>query len=576
MDKMLQDILELFKVMVVEDSARCNANTQYIDRGLVLDFNPTPRQLTALKKVYKPLDVTTMFSREERDNADPFDLITKQIMHYVEVYGLGMPGLFNLEVTTDQIVTMNYIRAVDKVELGIRVRELLYANAPVKDANVVRDIIDAYDVEYDINSVANNELRVILFDARNDTFESGDDVVRYLCYLTTDSTLLIKSKEVIEAVRLRNAKVPLNVLSRHVLPLAQVFNRHKRLILAVKNEANCTVINRISRLSKTQHVPVRESVNKIFIAKALNNDIDLEVLDRISVRDKFKYLNLFAYKRERLELDAFVIRNGKVHFEQNRRVYKVSDISRVEKAVLESLKKDLADLADKKILLDGVVRYGLPISRKQTVGQLPFGTCIAVEGERISSGIYWENEWGATDLDLSTIDPDGKRTGWGMYSGYDRKNPVTYSGDVTYAQNGAMEFMTSGGPEYGLFVNIYCGETGCGMELVVGEDSDGSKWIDKPIIREKMQLNSRQLIIGFVRGTDFVIYTGRLGSNRVIGSGRNPMVARGMANFWTVNALFDKLKIEYAVDKDEKIDYDYELGYEGFSLDKLEELLIKK
>jgi len=572
---MLREILDLFKVMVVDDSDRCaTSNVEHIDRGLVMDFIPTSRQLKVLKDVYKPLDVTTMFSREERDNADPYDLITKQLMHYIEVYGLGMPGLFNLEVTTDTIITMNYIRGVDKAELGELVRKLLYTNAPVKDTVVVKDIIDAYNVEYDINSVANNELRVILFDARNDTFVSGDDAVRYMCYVATGNTLLIKSKEVIGAIS--NTNIPLKFLERHVLPLAQVFNRHKRLILAVKDETNSLVINQIGRLSKTEHVPIRESVNKVFIAKALSNDIDLKVLDKISIRDKFKYLNLLAYKLEQLELDAFVIRNGKVHFERNRRIYDVEDIARVEAAVLESLKKDLAGLKGKKILLDGVVKYGLPISRKQSVGQLPFGTRIAIDGDRISAGIYWKNAWGAIDLDLSTIDVEGNRTGWGCYSGYDRKNPITYSGDVTYAPKGAMEFMTSAGSEYGLFVNIFNGTVGCDMEVVVGEDSDGSKWISKTIIREKMKLNSKQLIVGFVRGTDFVIYTGRLGNNRVIGSGKNPMVARGMTNFWTVNDLFNELDIDYDVDRNEETDYIYELGYESFSFDKLEGLLLKQ
>lgn len=572
---MLETILELFKVMVVDDSVRrSDFNMKYVTDGFVLDFNPTTRQLTALRAVFEPLDVTTMFSREERDNADPFHLIVKQLTHYLEVYGLRMPGLFNLEVTTDRIVTLVYVRGVSVDEFGGMVRDLLYANAPVKDAVAVKNIIDAYGITYDINRVANNELRVVLFDARNDMFDNGDDAVRWMCYAATKATLLIKSKEVIEAMR--GANIPLIFLERHVRLLAQVFNRHKRLILAAKDETNHSVINRISHLSKSAHIPVPESVNKVFIAKALDNTIDLTVLSRIGVRDKFKYLNLLAYKLERSQSDAFVIRNGKIHFEQDRRVYEVEDIARVEAAVLNSLKGDLAHLRNKKILLDKDVRYGLPISRKQTVGRLPFGSKVAVGSGRISAGIYWKNAWGATDLDLSTVDVEGKRTGWGMYSGYDRSNPVTFSGDVTNAPRGAMEFMTSGGPEYGLFVNIYDGKIGCDMEIVAGEDADGSKWISRPILREKMTLNSRQLVVGFVRGTEFVVYAGRLGNSRVLQGGKNPMVARGMTNFWTVDTLFDELGIRYDVDKKVAARYDYALPYSNFSLNRLEDLLLKQ
>ena len=322
---------------------------------------------------------------------------------------------------------------------------------------------------------------------------------------------------------------------------------------------------------------MREAINKTFVAKALaDKSFDMSVLDKISIRDKFKYLNLLAYKRKQNSVDAFVIRNGKMHIEPNRKVWDKTAINRVEDAVVTSLKADLAHLNGKKILLDQKVKYGLPTSRNQTVGQLPFGTRVSVGSERISAGMYWENEWGANDLDLTTIDTDGNRTGWGQYSGYDRNNPITYSGDVTNAYSGAMEFMTSKSTSYGLFVNIYSGQTGCEMEVVVGADSDKSKWIGDIAIREKMKLNSRGNIIGFVHDNEFVVYSGRLGDSRVQSRGKNPMVERGLSNFWTVNDLFDLLEIDFEVDKDPKVSYNYELTYEGFSFDKLESLLLKE
>ena len=374
--------------------------------------------------------------------------------------------------------------------------------------------------------------------------------------------------------KISQAAIPCKFFEQHELPLAQVFNRHKKLILAAKNDDTKTAINRISRLSKTKHVPIKESINKTFIAKALKKDIDFDILNKIGLRDKFKYLNLLAYKRRQLDIDAFVIRNGKVHFKTNRKIWDINDISRVENAVIASLTTDLAHLNNQKILLDNKIFYGLPISRKQTIGRLPYGTKVIINEGQLSSGIYWENKWGATDLDLSTIDVSGNRTGWGSWSGYNKTNPIKFSGDITNAPKGAMEFMTSLDQDYGLFVSIYWGDVGCDMEIVVGEDSSDSKWINNPLIREKMTLDSRNNVIGFVQSNIFTIYSGRLGGNRVSSNGENPMVARGMSSVWTINELFDKINVKYDLDKCEETNYNSDLTYENFSYDKLEDLLL--
>jgi len=347
--------------------------------------------------------------------------------------------------------------------------------------------------------------------------------------------------------------------------------------MALKYNRTRTAINQISRLSKKLHEPVFEPVSKRFVAMALNDKIDQNVLDGISVRDKFKYLNLLAYKSMHSDMDAFIIRNGKIHIEKGRKVYTAEDIARVYQSVLTSLGKDFEYLKDKKILLDKDIKYGLPVSRKQTVGNLPFGSTVDIGEDEISAGIYWEDEWGARDLDLSTIDPDGNRTGWGAYSGYSRENPITFSGDITSAPYGAMEFMVSKGQTYGLFVNIYSGNAGCGMEVVVGTNGNAREhWIENVKVREKTVLPSRSNIVGFVKGDKFVFWQGRWGGSSVSRGGKqNPVVARGMADFWTVTDLLNHLKIDYDVDRDEDTVYDYDLTYGGFSYDKLENLLLE-
>ncbi len=570
------NVLKLFNALVVSDETSVGeVDTTYVEKfGVITNFKVDAHQHYALAHQFQPLPIRTLFGRVERDTASIFSLITKQILHYVEVYGLNRPGLFDLEVEEGKIVSLRFVRGVTVTELGDMVRELLYTNAPVKDAAMVYNIIKDFSIDFDVNKVANNELRVTLYDVSKHVFTNGDDAVRYIALKATGNSMLIKSKQVVEAVK-KSTGVTSAFFEKHENALAQVFNRHKAIILAAKNKYNRTAINRITRLSKTKHVPIHEPIGKRFVSLALAGKADAPALKKVSIRDKFKMLNLIEYKKMGHDTDAFIVRNGKVHLESGRAVRDLTGLDRVRGMILFSLEEDLAHLNGKTILLDSTVDYGLPVSRKQSMGNLPYGTTITVTDGRISSGVYWHDDWGARDLDLSTIDNAGHRTGWGSYSGYSKTNPVTFSGDMTSAYKGAMEFMTSTGVDYGLFVNIFSGQSGAGFELVVGRDGK-DRWIEDVVVREKSQLDSRGNVIGFVKGNKYVVYQGRLNDNRwSVDNKASAVVARGTSEFWTVSKLFDALDIKYVLDKDADVAYDYDMSYAGFSYDKLEALLLK-
>lgn len=571
---MEKEIYELFKVFKIDtDQLLDKPNLELIRYGLVLDFAPTKEQTIILQQLNEPIDVNTMFSHEDRMNSDPIDLIIRQVLHYIEIYGFGEPGVFSQLSHEGSILPVNIVRGVSEAQLHYMIRKIMYSNAPIKDVNTFEKIVRSENPVFNVNKIANNELRVRLYAVnQGHWFESGDDAVRWIVFQATGETNLIKSPEVINKVSATSSNVPTEFLESHATVLSQVFNRHKRIIVALKGTKSINpVINRISRMSKKTHVPIREAVNKTYIAKALSNEITPNALRSVSVRDKFKFLNVLSWKKQQKSFDAYIIRNGKIHLDKTRKVFELSDIARVEKDVLESLRTDLQDLYYKQVLLDANVDYGLPTSRKQTVGNLPFGTRVCIgENERISSGVYWENSWGVRDLDLSTVDMNGIRTGWGSYSGYGKDGDVIFSGDVTNAPEGAMEFMTSSKTDYGLFVNVYSGNTPCDMEVVVGTEGRG-KWVENVLIREKYTLKSRGEIIGFVQGKEFVVYAGRL-NNKIANFGNNPIVQKSTVDIWTVKRLLNVLDIPFTTSVSDGIRPDYDLSYENFSFDKLESL----
>ncbi len=570
----MREVLDFFNVMVTEGDTGM-INTSLLETyGLVLDFIPTNEQTAILMSKFAPLDVRTLFTPEERKNSTVKSLVTKQLFHYLEVYGLGKPGMFDLVTENGTIMKANYVKGVSRDELEVMVQKLLYMSAPIKDTDALAKIIKEYDISYDLNAIANNELRVILYDGTV-PFSNGDDAVRYICFKATGDAMLIKSKEVLGQIK-NNNSLSSKFFNMNAYALSQVYNRHKDIILSAKKYDTKTVINKIGRMSKKNHVPVKESLAKSFVAFAdANRDADLHgIAEKFSTRDLFKIMNHSMYKMIRNQVDVFTVRNGKQHVKQHAKQFNSRVLLEVSSLAAGIVVDRLDHLKGKTILMDRNVRYSLPVSRKQTIGNLPFGTRIDVDAKAISAGIYWENDWGASDLDLSTIDTSGNRVGWGAYGAYGA-NEIIYSGDVTWADPSAMEFMTSPTileKTYGLFVNIYSGEIGSQAEVVVGTEGK-NQWMDKVLFREKIQLKSRENVIGFIQDGSYVAFNGRLSNNRASFNGSPAIIAKALVETPRVQEILEMVDgVTIHTERQPGVKYDYDLSYENFTYDKLEEL----
>ena len=576
--------LKLFNVLPAKATG---FEVSHAHEGFVTDFAPDETQLAVLREAFKPLNLTTLFSLKEAASKDITALLIKQVLHYIEVYGLDSPGLFNLEVKGGKSTVLRFVKAASVEEIIERVSKLLTTNAPVADIEPIITLVQALGVPYGVNAIANRELRCALFDPWKDSFTKGDEVLRWIIWHASKKTLLIKDRATIAVVEAfarqsENEALIVQLLGNHCKELAQCFNRHKRLTVPLKkagDEARRWV-NYISRVSKTDHVPFVTPVARTVIARAMSGE--RVSLAECSLADKFRYLNLIEHKLLGLPSDTFNIRNGKIWTALERQVLPKNKLNVLKRRVIAALKKDLAPLASAKILLDEHIDYGLPVSRKQTVGHLPFGTVLTVpKDKKLSLGVYWRNDWGARDLDLSAISADGLRIGWGHASSYGRDD-LTFSGDVTSAPNGACEFFTvnpAKSIELGLLVNIYAGEVGAEAELIVGyptmkgsrENADkvAESWQDRTLLRERLALKSKQVFLGFLREDRFVLYSGRMGESRVSG-GAQPIVDRVKADFWTVGKLFKAIGVPFDTVAEPGVTYDHDLRYGSFSLDKLE------
>jgi len=554
-------------------------NFDLVNHGVICDFSPDAQQIKAVSEIYDKVNLrNSLFTYDQMENMDIVDKIDAQLSEYMLSYGLG--GAF-IRTRKKKHVKIMLITGADLASLRDVIKRQISRKLALKseDISILAEIISIYAPEIDIKAVSNNELRVKLlssFFAAGKLLENvtREDLVRFITFTYTGSTLLIKSNEVISTIKESEEKIAPEFLFQNRVQLAECFNRFKPIFLALKKSSRSNAaINTISRLSKYHHIPVGMPKSRTFIADFLREpNYSKEAFNQFSIFDKFRILNAIALQKSDLENDVFQIRNGKIWFQKRKTVRSQEQLEAIERYVLSNIKDHLLHLKNHNIKLPHTIRYGLPISEKQTIGKLPFGTVITTFqiGKTISVGIYWQNDWGARDLDLSLIDISGQRTGWGDAASFMRDN-IKFSGDITNAPEGAMEFMTvTKSSGFGLFVNIFDGAIGSSCKLIIGEKNlEKNHWIDRIYIDEKTSLDSRGNILGFVTpDNDYIVYKGRLGSSNVSSPKHTAIIGRALTKLWTVNGLFKELNLKY----NNKIESTFDLSYENMSFEKLANL----
>ena len=409
------------------------------------------------------------FYKEWNDilSKDRFDLALDQIMHYMTTYGAKSIGLDiegNGYVHNDNPVKLDFkaykiIKACSEKEIFESLMDMLRAGVALKTDTI--DLIVEYCEEYkfldniNLDEIKNKEAQVLLSIKLNRLPIDPIGMIRCIMYNYTNSTMIIKSKEIIKTIKNRPNMFNFNSLNEsQLVKLAANYRRFKPLFLAMKTKENASVINKLNRLAKTYHKPMVTP----FWNDILSNKKDLSVIkENLAELDNFRKVVLLQSIQERLtgknlSGKSFIIRNGKQYVRENYKSpcdvsYLMSLYSTIESSLVESLKgKSIKDDGTAKTFSMGMLNVMAPTSEKNFVGNFSMGSYIELpkNGYQII-GIYWRNEWSKsdyekehTDLDLHYYDVNGLHYGW-CSSYYNDETTVTYSGDMTDANPEASE-----------------------------------------------------------------------------------------------------------------------------------------
>lgn len=500
------------------------------------------------------------------------ELFIEQLKHYISTYGSNFQDEIYIP---DEVLNVPNTKLIFKVVKAYSAEEMtekclsLLKSGIALNEKTMNDVLSVLTKELNYTftgteNIRNKEAIVKIADLYQVYPANPVEFFRYVIYKTTDTTLLIKNDELIKAIK-ESKFNPSALFEKYGLErLAQIFNRFKPLFLAYKKRSSKT-INKISKLSKIHHQPLVSSPLNEATHTLLENN-DLHWLDNATPFALFKALSACYLRMYGLDTFLYRIRNGKSWVKTG----KTGSVGEKNYDFILNYVKSRFDLSGKKFYFPENVEFGLPTSEKMFVGNIPAGTRFL--GEKLAVGIYWEDGWGANDLDLSGLNIGGK-TGWN--AAYNQDNgSLMYSGDMTSAPNGAVEYLyASQGLNAPTLImnNVYSGSADCGYKIVIGKGDHISReyMMNPDHVFAEVKCNSvqRQTVLGIMlpKGEKqcFVLLNFGAGHTHVSGNSEiSVMATEALYQQWyeplSFNGLVAELGAEMTSEKEEA-DFDFSL-----------------
>lgn len=529
-----------------------------------------------------------------------FELFIDQIHHYATTYGKDHEIEGNGFVPNDggicpRFEDLKVIEPITEEELAGKCFGVLESGIALKDSTmkVLCDFwysVKVENVDWDwkkshladvLSLVKNKEAMVYLSKKIGILPSDVFGMLRCIASAYTGKFDLIKSKSTIATIkakaRMSGFRSPLLDLSeKQIEKLSSVFLRYKTIFLAMKCEGRkvCSIINRLRRLAEKNHKPFKIG----FWEGIIKNEQPIEeVRNRLKDLDNFRKVRLMMLCKERMnfktENGVYTIRNGKQYVREGYSPkYDRNWIARLYFAIEESLVESLKPKACKVKLPTGYY-IALPTSEKNFIGNYPYGTSFEMTKNNVI-GIYWRNEWGTHDFDLSVCDIAGNRIAWNsMYRTQCGDKPCfIYSGDMTNADPEAVELMYASGsaPDSVVMVNKFYGKQESKFRFFfANENLDAVRMMNHMVNPNNIKfdmmvdINENQKTIGLCLDNRFYLTDLVTGNNRVSRQGRYVGVVIGemkkkfKSTIWLNEILLRAGFTVLDVDSDEKPDIDF-------------------
>ena len=504
-----------------------------------------------------------------------------QVTHYFTTYGsmaFGLDSPDYVYIPTDEFqekspetLKLRVIKGYDQNTLISECFNMLKSGIALQETTI-QDIINVlvacgYKFTGE-EEIKNREAKIYFANLTKILPKNGDDLFRYLMYCATKQTLLVKSDDMINLIKASDYKLELN--NDQLVELSKSFNRYKPLWLAFKKKSklsklgkfehktsclNNSIVNRIAKLAKSNHVPQPVNVLSSLTSKKFDADTIEKSVKKANIFQIVRAFNAMNYYSSGNYDRYYRIRNGKSYAKVKKSVQKNKSAFPI---LIDEIKNRVKS---KKVYIPEYIDYAFPISEKMYTGNIPKNTKISAsykKGASLLIGVYWKNKE-HSDLDLSAVSLDEK-IGWNRYWKTD-DNGLMYSGDVTSAFDGASEWLHCKKieSEYLINLNAYSAPDNQSYTLIVGysEDSEiGQNYMIDPnniLFQVESVMDQKQKVIGVVSpnenkdGIEFSIIDQSFGNGIVSSFASKDKIARSailsqVENCLRLSDVFDIVK----------------------------------
>lgn len=459
-----------------------------------------------------------------------FELYLDQIKHYASTYGTGYTGDVYLpegNVEVPPFEKFKVITPITEAELIERCQKMLFSGIALSQSTLddVMLILNALNHNVDIDKVKNKEAKMFLYKKQNQLPTDAVEMVRYLVYLATSKTLLIKDADTLNAIHASAIDITKYASEFGVNKLAQVFYRFKPVFMAFKNDHNRKLINKLRKAAPKNHVPAKKTYFETILSNQAQFPFLTEKLKTLGSFKKVALLQTILVRLKQMNVRVFAIRNQKLYIKTENNL---TANATYLKTVFDIIYADLVSCLQPgacSVKLPKSVNLTLPTSEKSFIGNYPLGTSFDFKDTDNIIGIYWRKEDGANDLDLKLIDIDGNQYGWNAaYKNND--NSIIFSGDMTTAYPEATElFYTQKGFTPAIVkVNNYNGEANSKFKFFIA--SEKLKSVDRNymvnpnniVVNVDCVMDSQEKQLGVITGDKFILAQFRTGRGRVAGN----------------------------------------------------------
>lgn len=437
-----------------------------------------------------------------------FELFIDQIKHYATTYGTNYQS--EVYCPNGEPININYksyqvIRAVSPREMfdlcvGLVQAGVALSNETLKSVTdyIIKGIKE-HNFPIDLDSITNRDALCIISDAVGIYPQTGAAIVRVLFYQVFGSPMPIQGRMQLNMLFGRKtrcgktlptadvSKVDLRKLTPdQLVALSTVFLRYKKFLLGLKkNPVNAPVVNKLRRLAKTNHKPMTPgfwenitNLDRKYVAEHLEAELD-KLDNNFKITRLIQMFTLRKLQNQQKLQRVYTVRNGKMWHDRDSVAPYAGWWDSVQQALIlrlvENLKAKRADINPKAVYVKFPKNLILtcPVSEKKFLGNIPFGSRFDMTGSNNYFGVYWRNEWGTQDFDLSYISDDECKIGWNSHYLAKEQN-IVFSGDMTNADPEATEMFYAAGstrlPNGNLMLNRYNGAENSKYRLFFGQD----------------------------------------------------------------------------------------------------------